>query len=589
MRLIFLFLILFSFTGFISCKSNKSLVEKNSEEKPPKNNLKKGELTERDNLKYQYSFHTANKEKILGNYDLAANLYAQCIKIDNTKATPFYELAGIYTLMGKNEFALEFAKQAAEIDPSIQWFSLQYANLLQKNGQHNKAVSIYEKMVKMWPGNIDYNLELANAFLLSGKTSEAMKVYDRVEALTGISEEISIQKQRIYISKGNHEKAVEETKKLIVAFPNEPRYYGMLADLYQSKGMDEKALETFNLILEFDPNNPYVHLSLADFYNRKDENEKAFVHLEKAFLNVELDIDTKVKILLSYYVITESKNDLKDEAFELAINLIKTHPKEAKSFAIYGDFLLREKKYVEAREQFRKAILYDKDKFVIWNQLLLLDSELNDFEAMEKESEQAIELFPTQPSLYLFNGIANIQLKNYTKAVEMLETGVILVIDNKPLKAQLYSSLGDVYNMQKKHPESDGSYELALAIEPNNYYVLNNYSYYLSLREEKLDRAAEMSKRSNELKPNNASFLDTYGWILYVQGNYPEAKIWLEKALENGGAQSSVILEHYGDTLFKLNEKQEAVQFWEKAKKAGGNSEQLDKKIKEKRIVEKLK
>ncbi|MDQ3191999.1 MAG: tetratricopeptide repeat protein [Bacteroidota bacterium] len=585
MRILFFFLVLFVFTGLVSCKSSKSVVDKTDK----KSSVKKGELTEKDRLNYQYNFHTANKEKILGNYEIAANHYAQCIKIDNKQATPFYELAGIYTHLGKNSYALEFAKQAAQIDPSNPWFNIQYADLLQKNGQYEKAAGIYGIMVKAWPGNIQYNLELANAFLLAGKTPDALRIYDRIEELSGVSEDISIQKQRIYIAQGNHEKAVEETKKLIKAFPAEPRFYGMLADLYQAKGMDDKALETFNQILEFDPDNPYVHLSLADFYNRTEKNEKAFFHLEKAFLNEELDIDTKVKILLSYYAITENKNELKDEAFNLVVTLVKTHPLEAKSYAIYGDFLLRENKFKEAREQFRKALSLDKDKFVIWNQLLLLDSELNDFEAMIEESLQAIELFPTQPSLYLFNGIANIQKKNFSIAVEMLETGVDLVIDNKLLKAQFYSSLGDVYNMQKNHTKSDEAYEKALQIDPNNFYVLNNYSYYLSLRKENLERAAEMSKLSNELMPNNASFLDTYGWILYTQEKFAEAKIWLGKALESGGAGSSVILEHYGDALYKLNEINEAIQFWEKAKKAGGNSPELEKKIKEKKLVEEIK
>ena len=584
MRYLFFLFFLFVFSGFISCKSSKITVDKTQTIKAGK-----GELPEKERIEYEYNFHTGNKEKILGNFEAAANHYAQCIKIDHSKATPFYELAGIYIHLNKHDYALEFAKQAVEIDPTNQWFCVQYADLLQKNKQYDKAVNVYEKLVKSWPGNMDFNLELANALLMAGKNPDAIKIYDHIEETIGVNEEISIQKQRIYLSQGSHDKAIAETKKLIKAFPSEPTYYGMLADLYQSGGMDDKALETFKQILELEPENPFVHLSLADFYNRTDQHEIAFLHLEKAFVNEELDIDTKVKILLSYYVLTEEKNDLKDEAFTLADKLVKTHPNEAKSYAIYGDFLLRENKLEEAREQFRKAVALEKSKFVVWNQLLILDSQLNDFEAMGKESNEALELFPTQPSLYLFNGIANSQKKQYEKAIEMLEAGLTMVIDNKPMEAQFYSSLGDAYYRIAEHEKSDKAFEKALEIEPENFYVLNNYSYYLSLRGENLERAAEMSKKSNELMPNNSSFLDTYGWILFMQGKYSEALIWLEKAMENGGVKSGVILEHLGDTYSKLNETLKAVEYWEKAKNAGGGSEQLDKKIKERKLVEKIK
>ena len=44
---------------------------------------------------------------------------------------------------------------------------------------------------------------------------------------------------------------------------------------------------------------------------------------------------------------------------------------------------------------------------------------------------------------------------------------------------------------------------------------INNYSYYLSLREEKLEYAESLSKKSIIAEPNNSTFLDTYAWILF--------------------------------------------------------------------------
>jgi tetratricopeptide (TPR) repeat protein len=581
MNYIKLLIILGAFTAQVACKGPKTAVSSPEQT----SNSRKKELSERDRLTYEYAFHNANKEKIIGNYEQAAALYAQCIKIDNSRPTPFYELAGIYAHIGKNDYALEFAKIAAELEPANNWFNIQYAELLKRNSHFVKAVAVYEKLAKSNPGNIDYYFEWANSLIHIGKLHEAIATYDKIESIMGVTEEISVQKQRIFMRQGQTDKAIAEAKKLLKANPSEARFYGMLAELYLDKKMDEKAIEVYHQALELEPENPFINLSLADYHNQKNEHKKSFIFLEKAFANPDLEIDTKVKILISYYIATERNSEFKDDAFKLADKLIFAHPQEAKSFAIYGDFLVREKKYEEARIQFRKALELDGDKFMIWNQLLLIESEMSDFNSMADESIKAIETFPTQPVFYLFNGIANTQKREYEKAIEMLEMGLALVVDNPSLKGQFYSSLGDVYFKVKNHPKSDKNYEKALEVDPENVYVLNNYAYYLSLRKEKLEKAEAMSKKSNDLSPGNSSFLDTYGWILFMMEKYDESKKYLLKAHENGG-ESGVVLEHLGDVHFKLNDASGALKYWEKAKTTGGGTELLEKKIKEKKFIE---
>ena len=121
---------------------------------------------------------------------------------------------------------------------------------------------------------------------------------------------------------------------------------------------------------------------------------------------------------------------------------------------------------------------------------------------------------------------------------------------------------------------------------PNNAIVLNNYSYYLSLRKFNLEKAQKMSYKCNELEPNNGTYQDTYAWILYCLEDYDNARLWIEKALKNGGDKSAVIIEHYGDILFKLGEKKEAIDQWKKAKLIDSGSELLDKKIKNEDLFE---
>ena len=543
-------------------------------------------LTGKDRINFEYLFFNAAREKILGNYDSTETLLLQALRLDPNSAATLYELANIYGYKNNKKQALYYSRKAAMLEPKNSWYQLLYIDCLKENKMANEVINVYQKLVKEYPDHIDYYYELANAYIYTNKAADAIKIYDKIESLIGVAEEASMQKLKIYKALNNFEKAVGEVQKLIKTFPKESKYYGILGELYQGKGQSEKALAAYNDLIKIDAENPYVHLSLADYYRSIKKNEKAFNEIKIAFKSHDLNIDTKVKILLSYYSITETYTELKADADSLCKIIVEVHQDEAKAFSIYGDFLYRDKKIEEARTQYRKALDLDKSKYAIWNQLLIIESELNDYAAMEKESAEAMELFPNLALPYFFNGASNIQMKKYNEAIKSLNEGLEFVYDNESILAQFYANIGDANNQLKNYAASDSAYNKALEIEPNSVYVLNNYAYYLSLRNNNLEKAEAMSKKSNDISPNNNSYQDTYGWILYQMKKYNDAKIWIGKALENGGRKNGTLLEHYGDVLFKLGETEEALKYWIDAKKAGGTTELIEKKITDKKLYE---
>jgi tetratricopeptide (TPR) repeat protein len=543
-------------------------------------------LSENERSQLMYTFMNANREKILGNLEQAAALFAQCIRIDGTNHASMFELAQIYLEQGKGSDALFFARSAATLNPENEWYQLLLADVYQRMRKYSDAADVYQKLIKKYPRKVEYYFELTEILVQDKKFTDAIKIYEKLETETGIIPDVSVQKQQLWLKLGKVDKAAEEMRRLIAKYPDEVRYYGMLAEMYMANGMKDKAMELYEKVQLLDPGNPFVHLSMAEYYRNLGEREKSFQELKKAFASPQLDIDTKVNILSSYYAIVQVHPDMMDQALELNKLMLDAHPGDSRAYSMYGDFLISAEKYEDARTQYRKAISFDSQKYLVWQQLILADSEMKEYEVMLKDSEEALKLFPNQPLLYLFEGIANSQLKKHENAITSFKTGVMLVVDNKPLEAQFYSNLGDTYHTIEKHTESDDAYEKALVIEPDNAIVLNNYSYYLSLRNFNLDKAEKMSAKSNKLEPNNSSFEDTYAWVLYRAGKYDSALKWIEKAFKNGGESSAVILEHYGDILFKLGKETEAHQYWQKATKTGAGSDFLQKKIADKKLYE---
>ena len=206
---------------------------------------------------------------------------------------------------------------------------------------------------------------------------------------------------------------------------------------------------------------------------------------------------------------------------------------------------------------------------------------MNQVDSLLVHSEKALEVFPTQGMFWYYNGSANLFKRKYQQAVDALEESKKLLVSSSDteLKKGIDAQLGDAYNGLGDHAKSDESYEAVLKVDPLNDHVLNNYSYFLSLRKENLPRALQLGQKLVERNPTNATYLDTYAWVLYVSKDYAKAKQYLEKALADPANLSGTIIEHYGDVLYQLGQPDKAMEQWKQAKTKGGASADLDKKI----------
>lgn len=570
------------------CMTAHPAFAQSKKKKDKKSKVTSAKMDEGQAMKAQQLFFEGMTAKLKDDMKSAKAAFTEVLKLDPKNDAAVYELAKIYFDAQDKQKSLEYAKQAAELDENNKWYQFLYAETLALNREFDAAAQLYEAMVKKDNTNYEYYFDWGYMLIKADKMEEAIKVYDLIEEKIGVTENVSLQKQRLYIQTGNMEGGIAELNKLIAEFPKETRYYQLLAELYEQTGKGDKAIGVYKKLAEVSPENPLSQLAMADFYKKEGNEEKYLETLELALSNPELPIDLKAKIFYPYIedIRKAADEDAKKEAFRL-MNIIKSaHEKESMTYALYGDLLAADNQTEGALEAFRKSAELDKTRLEVWQQVMLLQFEMRKYTDLTKDSKLVMELFPNQPMPYYFNGLAHTELKEYDKATKVLKRGAMISVSNPDLRSQMYSILGENYNTQKDYENSDKYFKKALEVSPNNATVLNNFAYFLSVRNENLEEAEVMSKKSNELQPNNSSFLDTYGWIMYQKGNYEEAKKWLEKSLKADERESATTLEHLGDTFYKLGNIEEAVSNWEQAKSKGGGSELLDKKIADKKLYE---
>lgn len=541
-------------------------------------------LSERDREVSEALFVDGVKYVLLEDYPKALDRLGKAYAFNPTNAALNYKIAEASLLSGNLRDATAYAGAAVRLDPKNAYYYLLLAQAQATQKQYDAATHTYAALVKEVPNSGGYLFNLTDLYLAQNKLTEALATLAQAEQQFGSSDEVVFKKQQIYLKQNKLDLALAEGEKLIAANPGQPRYVLAQAEMYAANNRVPDAVRLAQQALKLDPGSAPAHLLLADAYRQQKQADASEKELRLAFDSPGLDIDNAVRILANY--LKQLPNPaLNPLALDLAAATVRTHPKEAKAYALAGDVQTLTEHKREARNSYLQALRYDNSRFQVWQQVVLLDAELGQTDSLLAHSDRALELFPNQAPLWFFNGTGLLMKKQPQRAVAALEHGRKLAADTPELLAQFDSQLGDAYHSLKEYEKSDAAYDAALAIDPNNWPVLNNYSYFLALRGQKLDKAKEMAGRVVKQFPARDTYLDTYAWVLYKLKDYAGARTALETALKT--TKDASVLEHYGDVLYQLGAKDQALAAWQRARKAGpGASEFLDRKIRDHKLYE---
>jgi len=538
-----------------------------------------------DEINYSYNFFEADKCFLDENYDLSENYYLLCLSQKPDNPFILYRLAAINLKKKELEVSENYIDKCIGISPENEWYLYLAGNIYAINKHYSKAETVFNKLISIKPKEIDFYLSLADLYIDSNELKKALNVYNRIEDKFGIDESISIQKKNIYLKLGNKKKAAAEINKLVTYFPNDTNYKRILADFYMQTGDIKTSISMYIQLISENKNDGFSHLGLAGCYQMLNLDDKMFEELFYAFQSKEVPSNIKVNILVMQTSHSNSPEDI-DKLYQLSEILIKNYPSDPDVNAIYANFQLSKGNLDIARLALENVIKTRKDKYQIWEQILLIDNQLLDWLSMFKHSNEAIEYFPNMPFLYLLNGISAFQLSKIEKAKSSLEFGYKLISKDDPLQSDFLTFLGETnYKLENKQVAYD-YFDKLLEIDPENIMVLNNYSYYLSIDKSNLNKAEQMSYKTLKLDPNNSTYLDTYAWILFQMENYSSALEYIKRAVELDITHSAVIIEHYGDILYFNNEKEGALEQWQRAKKIGQQNDKLNEKIETNKYIE---
>ncbi|MDT8431173.1 MAG: tetratricopeptide repeat protein [Bacteroidales bacterium] len=532
-----------------------------------------------ENTDYQYALIEAVKQKNLGNVPGAIELYKMVLEENSNVAVAHYELGTLFALMGNREKAAHHLETAVTMDPGNKWYFESYVDVLLMIQDFKSAQHMLKARIGTDKGNVDHLYKLANVYFLDNKSRKAIKTLEKIEREHGLSEKITLLKANIYEKRGDYKKALSEVEAILDRFPESVQFHLVAAELAMNSNDEDLAARYYRKVFDLDSLNIYALTNLTDYYREKKEYKNSFFYLDKSFQSDEIDYDKKMAIL-SFYLSDEyfSRNHGK-ELEKLLVTMMNKYPDRRDVHLFASDFFIKNMKYREALDALLPLLNKKQEKYPLWRQGILLANATGRMEDLLKITSMAVEMYPDSAEMIFYKGIAAYENEKYEEVILTFSDEQLARVDDQDLNGQARMLLAESYNQLEMYDVSDSIFREIIRSDPDNYLVMNNFSYYLSLREESLDEAERLSRITIEKEPQNGTYLDTYAWILYKRGEYEEAETYIMQALKWGGEGDLEVNLHAAEIYKSLGNIPMARAFYQKALVLGGDKEELIRKL----------
>ncbi len=413
-------------------------------------------------VKFQNHFYEALKQKALENYSKAIDELVICKSLNPNESVVFHEL-GINHFKQKQYDSAEFNFQKAiALEGDNFWYKESLYHLYVDQNRFEESIVALEPMLSRHP---DYKQDLVNLYLEVGRYDDALNVLDDLDKTLGLNPSREKIRKEVYDRSGDEDKRIVHLQKRLEETPEEPANFMNLIYAYSKLNQKKEAFETAQTFLNQHPKSHLVHVALYKFYLDVKDYDKAIASMKIVTTSTVVVPSIKVKVLNDFMRFIEKFPQYESALLEVTNVVSGNTP--SRSDLEWADYYYNQKDYLKAISSYSKALEFDLDNFTIIKNLSLLYLETNQFETAAKFTIDQIELYPSQPLLYLVNGTANRQLDHLDMAVEILTMGLDYIVDNKKLELDFYNQLSTTFKLQGNIEASEAFTKKAMALENN--------------------------------------------------------------------------------------------------------------------------
>ena len=387
---------------------------------------------------FQNAFYEALLQKGIENHDKAITALEKCKKLQPENAVVYSEMGKNYLPQKKYKDAYDSFEKAATIDPKNMWFWVGMYDVCYETKDYNQAIVIVNKLIEF---KKDYKEDLVSLYMNTQQFDKALDLINQLNTTVGKTELRENYKRQILSVAKYQTSEKDNLMDQIKKYPKEEANYIALIFLYSESNQEEKALEVAKQLETEIPTSDWAQVSLFKFHLNNNDGKNAVVAMNKVFESRKIDDKIKHRMLNEFLIFVKDKPEF-DKDLEKAISYFD-NDKEVQVAREIGKFYHNKNDWNHAISYYEMHLKNHSDDIETGLLLLQAYTEKQQFDVVAKKATDFIDLFPSQPKLYYYAGLAYNQLKNYKKAKEFLEMGMDYLVEDIALEINFNIQLGE--------------------------------------------------------------------------------------------------------------------------------------------------
>lgn len=533
---------------------------------------------------YIRQFHSGVRQMLNKAHDAAIADFNACLLKQPKDAAVHYALFQTYLKQERYEQAAFHTEQAAKFDPENLHYKRELAFMYAQLGKLTEAAKVFEALLKADPKNIDYYSGALKCYDELKKPAKSFALIERMEQQLGANPNTVLEKYRLLLAMGKPKDAVAALEAGRQEFPSEPSILANLVDHYFRDKDYTAGFVLLKDLVEADPNNGVALLMYGEMLYRSGKIAEGKKHLYAGILAEGPSLDQKMNILIM--LVNEKREGPIDPYLETLVqHLTQVYPNEAKAHSISGDYFYVAGQTQLAIECYRQTLRCDPNLYPVWNQVLILEFEQSLWTILEKDATTCAELFPMQALPFYFKGLTLNRSGAFAAAIESLEAGKSVLLNDNSLLAEINGQLGVAYFGQKQTDKALAYFKEALILSSGRILIELTYLHELAKYQIESRKTNERLAELAAQNQNNPRCNFEYAYSFFMLGQYTQALEYQLQITDQKFVQSPIYQEQLGDIYFKLGQLQDALACWNKAQQLGEGSILLKEKITKKSYV----
>ena len=413
--------------------------------------------------RFQELFFEALKQKGIENYDRSVQALLKCIELDDSQGVLYYELGKNYIYLKNFGAAEDALKKAIKLEQDNEWYLDALYGLYVDQKESDKAIKTLKELVSY---HSDYKEDLVALYMSTKKYNEALKLLDELDVELGVSFKRDYMRNQIYEATGRKKDQIKNLEKRVENNPDKEANYLALIYRYSANNENEKAFETAKELLKINPNSQLVHLALYKFYLEENNADKAIESMKIVVKSPKIKSEAKLKVLSDFVKFT-TKNPQYESAL-IEATAFAADINSSESLIEMAQYYLTQGNKIKALYYYEQAIRLDSDNFKVLRNILLLHIDLMQYDIASSKAKIALDKYPSQPILYLVNGVALNKLKKGKEALSSLEMGLDFIIDDVKMEIDFYNQISIAYAFLNNEVKAKAFSDKAKQLETPN-------------------------------------------------------------------------------------------------------------------------